>query len=295
MGRASFILAIFASGSTLPGPSPGSRASRPCALRSRRARSSKRGYHDAALLGQARQHPPVTLARVPPARCCATKALASHGRGIDPDALAVDQTQPRRSEPEPRRGSPCGRHGAGARGNVTARNGPAHNTGFPAVETPVATGNPSSAIPARAQSRCPRSSPPGAFRNSAPAALRRRTTKAGRVIGCDSRLGKAVETCPRAVPTSDGRYPHDSAMRGSSAQPTFKCPDDPYAVPLSSANPRSKSNVKNQISAACVQCRLCQPPVMCCTKPGPSSSTRAKSKLVDLTSSRYAVLGVVRR
>ena len=51
-----------------------------------------RGCLDAALLGQARQHPPVTLARVPP-HDVAQRRVGLHGRGIDPDALALDQTR----------------------------------------------------------------------------------------------------------------------------------------------------------------------------------------------------------
>ena len=53
-------------------PSPGSRASCPCACRSRRARSSAVGVSIPTLLGQALQHPqPVTLRPCPSARCCA--------------------------------------------------------------------------------------------------------------------------------------------------------------------------------------------------------------------------------
>ena len=139
---------------------------------------------------------------------------------------------------------------------MTARNGPAHDPGFPAVETPVATGNPSSAIPARAQSRCPRSSPPGACGNSAPAAPkappawpRNRTDRPPR----QSRRNR-----PRSVPTADGRKTLDPASAAS--------PPSYHQVPLTilllshrhQRIPRSNQNVKESDQAACVQCRLRQ-------------------------------------
>ena len=51
-----------------------------------------RGCLDTALLGQALQHPPVTLARVPP-HDVAQRRVGLHGRGIHPDALALHQTR----------------------------------------------------------------------------------------------------------------------------------------------------------------------------------------------------------
>ena len=145
---------------------------------------------------------------------------------------------------------------AGARGSVTARNGPAHDPGFPAVETPVTTGNPSSAIPARAQSRCPRSSPPGACGNSAPAAPkappawpRNRTDRPPR----QSRRNR-----PRSVPTADGRK--HMTRRARHLRPAYH--QVPLTILLLSHRhqriPRSNQNVKESDQAACVQCQLRQ-------------------------------------
>ena len=191
----------------------------------------------------------------PSARCCAAPRWPPWSRHR-PRCARPSPDPPRRSEPEPSRRSPCGPHGAGARGSVTARNGPAHDPGFLAVETPVATGNPSSAIPARAQSRCPRSSPPGACGNSAPAAPkappawpRNRTDRPPR---------RSCRNRPRSVPTADGRKTHDPASAASPPSLPSSPPDDPSAVPSSSANPRSNQNVKESDQAACVQCRLRQ-------------------------------------
>ena len=50
-----------------------------------------RGRLDTALLGQALQHPPVTLARVP-SHDVAQRRVGLHGRGIHPDTIALDQT-----------------------------------------------------------------------------------------------------------------------------------------------------------------------------------------------------------
>ena len=190
------------------------------------------------------------------------RRVGLHGRGIDPDALALDQTRlgDQSQNPVEDRRAP---HGAGARGSVTARNGPAHDPGFPAVETPVATGNPSSAIPARAQSRCPRSSPPSACGNSAqaapkapPAWPRNRTDRPPR----QSRRNR-----PRSVPTADGRKTHDPASAASPPSLPSSPPDDPSAVPSSSANPPVKSE-RQRIRPG----RLC---------PVPTSSTGCYRKM----------------
>ena len=105
-------------------PSPGS-SFLPLRLRSRRARSSAVGCLENRSPGpSAASIAPVTLARVGP-HDVAQRRVGLHGRGIHPDALALHQTRLGRSAPGPSRALPCGLHGAGARGSVTARNGPA--------------------------------------------------------------------------------------------------------------------------------------------------------------------------
>ena len=160
------------------------------------------------------------------------------------------------SEPEPSRRSPCGPHGAGARGSVTARNGPAHDPGFPAVETPVATGNPSSATPAHAQSRYPRSSPPGAYGSSARVAPKAPPSWPRNRAGRPPRRSRRSR--PRSVPTAGGRKIHDLASAASPTSSPSSPPDDPSAVPSPSANPPSGQDTRESDHADFVQGRLRQ-------------------------------------
>ena len=200
-------------------PSPGSRASCPCLAR--RARSSAVGV---SMRGQARQHPPPSALRT----MLRSAALA---RGIDPDALALDQTRlgdQSQNPVEDRRVDLMGQRArvrdsqewSGTRSRLSSRRN-------------VATGNPSSAIPARAQSRCPRSSPPGACGNSAPAA-----PKAPPAWPPDRPPRQSRRNRPRSDRLQTV-VKHMTRERGISAQ-HHRPPDDPSAV-SSSANPPVKS------------------------------------------------------
>ena len=146
---------------------------------------------------------------------------------------------PRRSAPGPSQTPPCGLHGAGARGSVTARNGPAPVPASPTAGTPVATGNPSSATPAHAQSRYPRSSPPGAYGSSARVAPKAPPSWPRNRAGRPPRRSRRSR--PRSVPTAGGRKIHDLASAASPTSPPSSPPDDPSAVPSPSANPPVKS------------------------------------------------------
>ena len=108
----------------------------------------------------------------------------------------------------------------------------------------VATGNPSSATPAHAQSRYPRSSPPGAYGSSARVAPKAPPSWPRNRAGRPPRRSRRSR--PRSVPTAGGRKIHDLASAASPTSSPSSPPDDPSAVPSPSANPLQARTPENQ-------------------------------------------------
>ena len=204
-----------------------------------------RGCLDPAFPGQALQHLPVAFAVVAP-HDVPQRRVGLHGRGIDADALALDQ--PRLGDQhQPSRRPPRGLHGAGACGSVTARNGPVPDHGSPVAGTPAAKASPSSATPDRARCRCPQSSPPGASGNSARAAPRARPSGPRNKAGSSPRQRRRSR--PRSAPTASGHKTHDPESAASPTSSPSGPPDHPSAVPSPSANPPANQGTRESDGA----------------------------------------------
>ena len=189
----SFILAILASGSLLETQS-WFESFLPLRLRSRRARSSAVGVCDTALLGQALQHPPVTLARAL-RTMLRSAALASMVEASTPMRSPFTRPASAISARTQLETPPCGLHGAGG-GSVTARNRPAPVPASPTAGTPVATGNPSTAtMPTLRVDTLE-----VAHQVHTEVARHRRRPHPGRVIGLADRLGEASK--PPSISTN---------------------------------------------------------------------------------------------
>ena len=151
---------------------------------------------------------------------------------------------PRQSAPGPSRTPPCGLHGQARCGSATARNGPAPVAAPPAAETPVATGNPSSATPdprslvdaLEVAHQVHAEIAPGRHRRSPPSWPRNRVGRPPRRSGRNRH---------RSAPTASGRKTRDPASAASpTSSPSLAPPDDPSAVPSPLPNPPSGQDIR---------------------------------------------------
>ena len=219
-------------------PSPGSRASCPCAC-GPDAPGPQPWVSRYRSPGPSAPASPGNPRPCRSARCCAAPRWPPWSRH-PPRCARPSPDPPRRSSARTQSNTAVWTSW-GRRARVRRQPGMVRHP-FPPLQsagTPVATGNPSTATPAHAQSRYPRSSPPGAYGSSARVAPMARPSWPRNRAGSSPRQRRRSR--PRSAPTAGGRKTHDLASAASPTSPPSSPPDDPSAVPSPSANPPVKS------------------------------------------------------